>query len=85
MFARLAAIIQAQVRPLGEQSEAAMNPERQVVDHYTQRRLERAALQALAAAGKDPDRLLPEDLAPVEEFHTGGRGRPRPTSRRGWA
>jgi SAM-dependent methyltransferase len=50
-----------------------MDTERRVVGHYTRDGLEGAILQALAAAGKDPDRLTPEDLAPVEELHTGGR------------
>ena len=27
----------------------------------------------MRAAGKDPDRLAPEDLAPVDQFHIGGR------------
>jgi SAM-dependent methyltransferase len=44
-----------------------------VADHYRQRGLEATILQALAAAGKDPDRLRPEDLAPIDEFHIGGR------------
>src|SRR5215213_3944486 len=35
--------------------------------------LERAILDALATSGKDLDRLAPADLAPVDEFHIGGR------------
>jgi ubiquinone/menaquinone biosynthesis C-methylase UbiE len=35
--------------------------------------LERSILDALAAAGKDLDKLTPADLAPVDEFHIGGR------------
>jgi len=42
-------------------------------EHYAQRDLERTILDALVAAGKNLDRLTPSDLAPVEEFHTGGR------------
>jgi SAM-dependent methyltransferase len=47
--------------------------ERRVAEHYAQRGLERTILDALVAAGKDPDRLAPIDLAPIDEFHTGGR------------
>jgi len=32
-----------------------------------------AIQSALRAAGKDPDHLTPDDLAPLEEFHIGGR------------
>jgi SAM-dependent methyltransferase len=44
-----------------------------VAQHYAHGALERAVLDALRAAGKDPDRLEPADLAPVDEFHIGGR------------
>ena len=44
-----------------------------MAQHYTHGGLERAVLDALRAAGKDPDRLEPGDLAPVDEFHIGGR------------
>jgi ubiquinone/menaquinone biosynthesis C-methylase UbiE len=47
--------------------------ERRVAEHYAHGALERAILEALAAAGADPDRLAPQDLAPVDEFHIGGR------------
>ena len=47
--------------------------EQSVAEHYTHGSLERAILGALAAAGKDPDHLAPADLAPVDEFHIGGR------------
>lgn len=47
--------------------------EQAVAQHYTHGTLERAVLDALRAAGKDPDRLEPADLAPVDEFHIGGR------------
>ena len=47
--------------------------ERDVEQHYARGRLERAILDALAAAGKDIDRLVPSDLSPVDEFHTGAR------------
>lgn len=52
----------------------ADSTERQVAEHYAHDgALERAIMEALAAAGADPDRLAPADLAPVDEFHIGGR------------
>lgn len=50
-----------------------MGTEQTVAQHYTHGALERAVLDALRATGKDPDRLEPGDLAPVDEFHIGGR------------
>lgn len=44
-----------------------------VAQHYARSDLEQAILDALAASGKTIDRLAPDDLAPVDEFHTGGR------------
>lgn len=44
-----------------------------VSQHYARGDLEKTILDALAASGKDPDRLVPADLAPVDEFHTAGR------------
>ena len=44
-----------------------------VENHYAHKDLEGAILRALAEAGKDPDHLGPEDLAPVDEFHVRGR------------
>ncbi|HEY0826369.1 MAG TPA: methyltransferase domain-containing protein [Ramlibacter sp.] len=41
--------------------------------HYTRSDLGGAILTALEKAGKDLDRLTPEDLAPVDEFHVRGR------------
>lgn len=52
---------------------ASMSTEQQVADHYDRPRLERAILDALVAAGKDIDHLSLADLAPVDEFHIGGR------------
>jgi SAM-dependent methyltransferase len=46
---------------------------RPVEDHYSRRDLAGTLLQALRAAGKDPDALDPDDLAPFDEFHVGGR------------
>lgn len=51
----------------------ASDLEAQVEQHYARSDLETAILDALAAAGKDVDRLRPADLTPVDEFHTGGR------------
>jgi MPBQ/MSBQ methyltransferase len=44
-----------------------------VQDHYTVTDLGQSILDALAAAGRDPNRLTPEDLAPIDEFHIRGR------------
>ncbi|MGH6924690.1 MAG: class I SAM-dependent methyltransferase [Propylenella sp.] len=45
----------------------------QVSEHYARSDLEAAILAALVASGKDIERLELDDLAPVDEFHTGGR------------
>jgi ubiquinone/menaquinone biosynthesis C-methylase UbiE len=50
-----------------------MEIEKAVAAHYAHGSLEEAILSALAAAGKDVSRLTPKDLAPVDEFHIGGR------------
>lgn len=50
-----------------------MEIEQTVARHYAHGSLEEAILDALAAAGKDLKHLTPKDLAPVDEFHTGGR------------
>jgi SAM-dependent methyltransferase len=52
---------------------ASDSPERRVAEHYTHGDLERAILEALAATGVDLDHLTPQDLASVDELHTGGR------------
>src|SRR5262249_16351393 len=48
-----------------------------VADHYKKRALGDVILPALPAAlkaaGKDIEHLTPDDLAPVDEFHSGGR------------
>jgi ubiquinone/menaquinone biosynthesis C-methylase UbiE len=41
--------------------------------HYTRSGLGVQILAALEQAGKDLDRLTPEDLAPIDEFHIRGR------------
>jgi len=50
-----------------------MDTEHAIARHYAHGSLEQAILDALAAAGKDADHLSPADLAPVDEFHIGGR------------
>jgi len=50
-----------------------MSVETDVAGHYTEGTLEQRILAALRQAGKDLDRLDPDDLAPVDEFHHGGR------------
>jgi ubiquinone/menaquinone biosynthesis C-methylase UbiE len=44
-----------------------------VADHYKRRALGDVILAALQAAGKDIEHLTPDDLAPIDEFHSGGR------------
>lgn len=46
---------------------------RAIQSHYARGDLGAAILAALKEAGKDVDRLTPDDLAPVDEFHTRGR------------
>ena len=50
-----------------------MEVEQAVALHYAHGSLEETILDALTAAGKDLTRLTPKDLAPVDEFHVGGR------------
>ena len=44
-----------------------------VQTHYTRSDLGDVILAALESAGKDVNRLTPEDLAPIDEFHIRGR------------
>lgn len=44
----------------------------QIEYHYGRKNLLNAILDALREAGKDPVRLKPSDLAPVDEFHIRG-------------
>jgi len=44
-----------------------------IQEHYSRPDLGKLILAALEKAGKDIDRLVPEDLAPVDEFHIRGR------------
>jgi SAM-dependent methyltransferase len=50
-----------------------MTIERSIAQHYAHGDLERAIVDALVAMGKNPEQLTIEDLAPVDEFHIGGR------------
>lgn len=50
-----------------------MDDNQAVADHYRHGSLEQALFDALSASGKDLDCLEPADLAPVDEFHIGGR------------
>ena len=45
----------------------------QVQQHYTVGNLQEAVLAAIRESGNDPDRLDPEALVGIEEFHTLGR------------
>jgi len=47
--------------------------EQEVVQHWTHGSLEEAIRNGLIASGHSLDRLQPDDLAPVDEFHMGGR------------
>ena len=44
-----------------------------IQQHYARQDLGNLILAALEKAGKDIDRLAPEDLAPIDEFHIRGR------------
>lgn len=44
-----------------------------VASHYGQPELLLSILNGLKASGIEPDAITPEDLAPVDEFHTAGR------------
>ena len=50
-----------------------MVEDERIVAHYRRPGLREALIAGLAAAGKDIDRLAPEDLAAVDEFHVRGR------------
>jgi SAM-dependent methyltransferase len=50
-----------------------MDYEQKVARHYATGGLEEKILQALTTSGVDVSELKPADLAPVDEFHVGGR------------
>src|SRR5688572_1486271 len=56
-----------------QEDKETMETEQAVAQYYTHGSLEHAILDGLQAAGKNIDRLDPHDLAPVDEFHIGGR------------
>lgn len=47
--------------------------EQRVAQHYTHGSLEEEIWAAVVASGADPARVTLADLAPVDEFHIGGR------------
>jgi len=51
--------------------------EQEIQQHYSRGGLQARILAALRAAGLDPNALTQRDLAPVDEFHTGGRATTR--------
>lgn len=51
--------------------------ERAVARHYQVSSLTERIIEAVKASGLDPDGLRPEDLAPIDEFHIGGRAATR--------
>src|SRR5262245_13944660 len=63
----------AQDDPTKRESSAMSHSAPTVADHYKRRALGDVILAALQAAGKDIEHLTPDDLAPVDEFHTGQR------------
>jgi ubiquinone/menaquinone biosynthesis C-methylase UbiE len=50
-----------------------MNEQANVARHYSHGRLLEAIVAGLHAIGKSPESITIEDLAPVDEFHIGGR------------
>jgi MPBQ/MSBQ methyltransferase len=57
----------------GFERNSMNNGNRSVSEHYARGDLAARILAALRAAGKDPDALTIEDLAPVDQFHIRGR------------
>jgi SAM-dependent methyltransferase len=54
-------------------SARQMTSTSEIIEHYSRADLGETILDALKAAGKDIDHLTPDDLAPIDEFHTRGR------------
>ena len=50
-----------------------MTTEQIVAQHYAHGSLEAALLDGLRRSGKNAERIDPDDLAPADEFHIGGR------------
>jgi ubiquinone/menaquinone biosynthesis C-methylase UbiE len=49
-----------------------MSTEAKVAGHYTRGRLEESILQGVKRAGKEPENLVIEDFAGLDQFHVGG-------------
>ncbi|MBB5634110.1 SAM-dependent methyltransferase [Cryobacterium mesophilum] len=49
-----------------------MDVDKAIGEHYGRPGLEESILAALAAAGRDPERIRPEDIADIDELHVGG-------------
>jgi len=54
-------------------SEMEMASASAITDHYARAGLGEVILEALKTAGKDIDKLTPDDLAPLDEHHPRGR------------
>jgi hypothetical protein len=54
-------------------AEDAMAEEAKVSKHYTHGDLTSAIVAGLATVGKTKDSITVDDLAPIDEFHIGGR------------
>ena len=50
-----------------------MNIEQSIAAHYGDETFGKRLLEALSASGLDINRLSPDELAPIDEFHIGGR------------
>ena len=59
--------------PLHKESQTMNKVEQAVAAHYGNSELLTRILAAINSAGIDLAKLTPDDLAPVDEFHTGGR------------
>jgi SAM-dependent methyltransferase len=51
-----------------------MSSRRAIREHWSRDGLGQAILDALVASGKDPHALTIDDLAPLDQFHGGGKG-----------
>ena len=56
-----------------ERETAMESLESRVADHYSVEHIVDTIKAALKKAGADPDNPTPDDLKPVDEFHTGGQ------------
>jgi ubiquinone/menaquinone biosynthesis C-methylase UbiE len=61
------------IHPVAQEEDKMTTTEQEVVQHWTHGSLEEAIRNGLVASGYSLDRLQPDDLAPVDEFHMGGR------------